>query len=230
MSVQTIPQLLNRQFGYGVGSLSPDCSQFLLSMPKNASSYLLDWAGRHGWDTAIVGDNCAWDRVTEMIVVLRDPLERWISGIAQYLNTYILNVEGPNGPIYGVENMTEHDYPISASTWIDGYNQNTERLIFDLISRFDDHTWPQCELFENLLPGVQRKYFYLDQDFDTTIGQYLNFEPHNNLDRNHGGSNQNIQKLQEFFQHRLNIRPELAQRVRKAYARDYELIKQVFNK
>lgn len=224
-----IVQLNNRGFGYGTGLLSTDCSRFLLNMPKNASSYLLDWAGRNGWTMATVGDDCSWDQVHEMIVVLRDPLDRWISGISQYLNTYILSVFGPNGPIYDHKEITVHDNSLTADEWIQQYNQSTERLIFDLISRFDDHTWPQCELFENLLPSVPRKFFYLDNNFDTTISTYLNFKPESDLDRNHSGLNQNIKKLQEFFKHRLNIRPELEHRVRKAYARDYELIKQVFN-
>ncbi len=225
-----IAQLSNRGFGYGTGSLNPVCSKFIVNMPKNASSYLLDWAGRHDWSMATVGDNCNWDQVQEMIVILRDPLDRWISGMAQYLNTYILSVFGPNGPIYNDNELTPHDNSLTADEWIQQYNQSTERLVFDLISRFDDHTWPQCELFENLLPGVSRKYFYLDKNFDAMISTYLNFEPASDLDRNHSGSNQNIKKLQEFFKHRLNIRPELEQRVIKAYARDYELIKQVFNK
>jgi len=224
-----IAQLANRGFGYGTGSLSPDCSQFILNMPKNASSYMLDWAGRHGWTMATVGDSCNWDQVQEMIVVLRNPLDRWISGIAQYLNTYILSVVGPNGPVYNISDSTAYDKKLTAEDWIEQYNQATERIVFDLISRFDDHTWPQCELFENLLPNVNRKYFYLDRDFDTKISAYLNFEPYVDLDRNQSNANQNIQKLQEFFKHRLNTRPELRERVQKAYARDYEIIKQVFN-
>jgi len=224
-----ITQLANRGFGYGTGSLSPDCSQFVLNIPKNASSYVLDWAGRHGWSMATVGDSCSWDQVQEMIVVLRDPLDRWISGMAQYLNTYILSVVGPNGPIYNASDSTSYDKKLTAEDWIKQYNQATERIVFDLVSRFDDHTWPQCELFENLLPNVDRRYFYLDKDFDATISAYLNFEPYNDLDRNHSNANQDIQKLQEFFKHRLNTRPELKQRVIKAYARDYGIIKQVFN-
>ena len=224
-----ITQLANRGFGYGTGSLSPDCSQFILNMPKNASSYMLDWAGRHGWTMAIVGDSCNWDQVQEMIVVLRNPLDRWISGIAQYLNTYILSVVGPNGPVYNISNSTAYDKKLTAEDWIEQYNQATERIVFDLISRFDDHTWPQCELFEDILPNVKRKYFYLDRDFDSTISAYLNFEPYVDLDRNQSNASQDIQKLQEFFKHRLNTRPELRERVQKAYARDYEIIKQVFN-
>ena len=139
-----IAQLTNRGFGYGTGSLSPDCSQFILNMPKNASSYMLDWAGRHGWTMATVGDSCSWDQLQEMIVVLRDPLNRWISGIAQYLNTYILSIVGPNGPVYNISDSTTYDKKLTAEDWIEQYNQATERIIFDLISRFDDHTWPQC--------------------------------------------------------------------------------------
>ena len=190
---------------------------------------MLDWTGRHGWTMATVGDSCDWHRVQEMIVVLRDPLSRWISGIAQYLNTYILSVVGPNGPVYNVSDSTPHDKQLTAEEWIEQYNQSTERVIFDLISRFDDHTWPQCELFENLLPTVDRKYFYLDNNFNTVISAYLNFDPYVDLDRNQSSDSQDIQKLQEFFKHRLNTRPELKQRVIKAYARDYEIIKQVFN-
>lgn len=190
---------------------------------------MLDWAGRHDWTMATVGDSCDWHQVQEMIVVLRDPLNRWISGIAQYLNTYILSVVGPNGPVYNISDATPYDKQLTAEDWIGQYNQATERVIFDLISRFDDHTWPQCELFEHILPNVSRKYFYLDSNFNTAISAYLNFEPYVDLDRNQSDASQDIQKLQEFFKHRLNTRPELKQRVIKAYARDYEIIKQVFN-
>ena len=224
-----IAQLASRGYGYGSGILSPDHDRFLVNIPKNASSYMLDWAGRHGWTMATVGDSCNWDQVQEMIVVLRNPLDRWISGIAQYLNTYILNVVGPNGPVYNISDLTAYDKKLTAEDWIEQYNQATERIVFDLISRFDDHTWPQCELFENLLPNVKRKYFYLDRDFDATISTYLNFEPYVDLDRNQNDANQDIQKLQEFFKHRLNTRPELRERVQKSYACDYEIIKQVFN-
>jgi hypothetical protein len=164
-----------------------------------------------------------------MIVVLRDPVERWISGIAQYINTYILSVEGPNGPIYNVQDMTQYDSPMSAEEWIQNYNQNTERLLFDIITRFDDHVWPQHELFENLLPTVTRKFFYLNSNFDSKISQYLGFAPVTTLDRNRGNAQTNIAKLQDFFRSRLSVRPELQQRIKDAYFQDYKLIREIFN-
>jgi len=224
-----IEQLSNRGFGYGAGSLSPDCSKFIINIPKNASSYMLDWAGRHGWTSGIAGDNCSWHLVKEMIVVLRDPLDRWYSGIAQYLNTYILSVQGPNGPIFPNDPCTEFDKTMTANEFIANYNQVVERLIFDQINRFDDHVWPQVEFFSNILPDVPRKYFWLDSNFNENISNYLQFARLNNLDTNSGTNNINMITLQKFFKQRLSIRPEIQARVQKAYAQDYALIKTIFN-
>lgn len=217
-----IPQLVDRGFGYGSGTLSPELSQFIVNIPKNASSYMLDWARRHQWMTTVADDHS--DTITEMIVILRDPLDRWISGIVQYLNTYILSVQGPNGPVFPDEPYSPHNWPMDAVQWIDAYNQTTERLIFDVVNRFDDHVWPQHEFVENLLPAVKRKYFLLDHNFDAAIADYLGFAPYSDLDSNSAGNNANMRLLQKFFVDRLQQRPDLAQRVIKAYAKDYELI------
>jgi hypothetical protein len=217
-----IPQLVDRGFGYGSGTLSPELSQFIVNIPKNASSYMLDWARRHQWMTTVADDHS--DTITEMIVILRDPLDRWVSGIVQYLNTYILSVQGPNGPVFPDEPYSPHNWPMDAVQWIDGYNQTTERLIFDVVNRFDDHVWPQHEFVENLLPAVKRKYFLLDHNFDAAIADYLGFAPYSDLDSNSASNNANMRLLQKFFVDRLQQRPDLAQRVIKAYAKDYELI------
>jgi len=217
-----IPQLVDRGFGYGSGTLSPDLSQFIVNIPKNASSYMLDWARRHQWMTTVADDHS--DTITEMIVILRDPLDRWVSGIVQYLNTYILSVQGPNGPVFPDESYSPHNWPMDAVQWIDAYNQTTERLIFDVVNRFDDHVWPQHEFVENLLPAVKRKYFLLDHNFDVAIVDYRGFAPYPDLDSNSAGNNANMRLLQKFFVDRLQQRPDLAQRVIKAYAKDYELI------
>jgi hypothetical protein len=183
---------------------------------------MLDWARRHQWMTTVADDHS--DTITEMIVILRDPLDRWVSGIVQYLNTYILSVQGPNGPVFPDEPYSPHNWPMDAVQWIDGYNQTAERLIFDVVNRFDDHVWPQHEFFEDLLPAVKRKYFLLDRNFDATIADYLGFAPYSDLDSNSASSNANMRLLQKFFVDRLQQRPDLAQRVIKAYAKDYELI------
>ena len=218
-----IEQLASRGYGYGSGILSPDHDRFLVNIPKNASSYMLDWANRHGWTSAVVVDS---NDIKEIIVCVRDPVQRWVSGVGQYLTSYVLNVTGA----YSWETGPgPDDQQISGDDFIVNYNQVVERLLFDNLARLDDHVWPQIEFFENLLPTVPRKFFYIDQDFDQRIGKYLGFDPISNLDRNRADSNPNTHKIQPFIRHRLNTRPELEQRVRKTYARDYELIKQIFN-
>ena len=219
-----IEQLASRGYGYGSGILSPKRTQFLINIPKNASSYMLDWANRHGWTSAVIDHS---NNIDEMIVCIRDPVQRWVSGVGQYLTSYVLNVTGA----YSWETGPgPSDQQISGDDFIADYNQVVERLLFDNLARLDDHVWPQIEFFENLMPTVPRKFFYIDQDFDQNIGEYLGFLPVDNLDRNRADTNPDTYKIQTFFRHRLNTRPELEQRVRKAYARDYELIKQVFNK
>ena len=221
-----IKQLAERGYGYGSGLLSPDRSRFIVNIPKNASSYLLDWSNHHGWTSAEINNKDYPLTLKELIVVMRDPLARWISGIGQYLNGYVLHVTGAyswdTGP-------GPNDKQISADTFIEEYNQVVERLVFDNLSRFDDHVWPQCEFFQELVPQVPRKFFYMNQNFDNDIGNYLRFAPITGLDQNRGESNLEIKKVQQFIRSRLNIRPELVERVQRAYAQDYKIIQQVFN-
>ena len=218
-----IEQLLARRgYGYGSGLISPDHKTFIVNIPKNASSFLLDWTTKNGWGTTVIKDQI----LPELIVVLRDPVERWISGISQYINTYILSVHGPNGPIFPGDPITEFDYVMTAEDFIDTYNQTTERLLFDVIFQFDDHVWPQCDFFKNL-KAHQQTYFYVDQTFTEKISCYLNIDIVDNLDYNSSKSNTNMRNLQEFFTRRLQQRPELEQRIARAYSEDYQLIQTV---
>jgi hypothetical protein len=221
-----IPALCRRGFGHGSGVLSPDGRIFVVNIPKNASSYVLDWAYHHGW-RANMADHVT--QVSEMIVLLRDPIERWISGIAQYVNTYILSVHGPNGPVFPGDLITEHDYVMSVDTFCGQYTDATERVIIDNAARLDDHVWPQCEIIQDVLPAVPRRYFWVDPDLDYHLGQYLGWNKISGLSRNASSDNSNIQQLQQFFQQRLTQRPELRARLTKQYQNDYDLIDRVIH-
>lgn len=221
-----IKQLANRGFGYGTGLLNPGCSKFIVNMPKNASSFILDWANHHGWTQATVGDSCDWQNVKTMIVILRDPVQRWISGVAQYITSYILSNCGPNGPYYEQNNYTKH---IPAEEFIKQYNDIVDRLLFDNAVWLDDHVWPQHLIFENLLPGVPRQFFKFGPTLETELSKALQWEPVDNLDRNAGNTNNDTKKLQEFFSDHLNNRPDLVQRLQNFYQQDYKLIREIFN-
>ena len=185
---------------------------------------MLDWASRHGWAAAIAAD---YKSITELIVILRDPVDRWISGISQYITTYIQSVHGPNGPVLDGMTVTEQDYYLSADMFMTQYTDLTERLFIDSASRFDDHVWPQWEIIDGLLPDARRTYFYLDSGFNQRAAHYLGFRNLDGLDRNQGSNHAEQRKIQEFFQFRLQARPELKQRLIKHYDKDYQLISSV---
>lgn len=216
-----IPALARRGFGHGSGVVSPDGSVFVLNIPKNASSYVLDWSRRLGWQVA---DAESVPMVKQMIVLLRDPIERWISGIAQYINTYILSPYGPNGPVFPGELVTHWDYAMDAEQFITQYTDITERLIFDNAARFDDHVWPQSEIVKDVLPGITRHWFRVDQNLNQNLAQHLGWQHIEGLDRNSGNSNINTHRLQQFFRERLRQRPELISRLQRHYQQDLDLI------
>lgn len=221
-----IPALIDRKFGYGSGVIDPDHRRFLLNIPKNASSFMLDWTARHGWASSLI-NHCT--EIQEMIVILRDPVERWVSGMAQYVRSYILSVHGPNGPIFPNEKPTVFDYSMSGQDFCGLYNDLVERLIFDVIDRFDDHVWPQHELIPLVSPDVRVQYFFLDRDFNHRIGRYLNLHDMDDLDHNRGDSDVDVACVQRFLQGRLRLRPELQMRIAKKYKKDYDLISKVIH-
>jgi hypothetical protein len=152
-----IEQLASRGYGYGSGVISPGQDRFLVNIPKNASSYMLDWANRHGWSSVVIEPTSIWsNNITEIIVCVRDPVQRWISGVGQYLTSYVLNVTGA----YSWETGPgPNDQQISGDDFIADYNQVVERLLFDNLARLDDHVWPQVEFFENTAAATMSTAF-----------------------------------------------------------------------
>lgn len=220
-----IPALVSRGYKHKAGLLSPDHTRFIVGIPKNATSYTGDWAERFGWRPA--SSERAIPGIKELIVILRDPVDRWVSGISQYICTYILSVHGPNGPVFDEAEVTEHDYFISADTFIEQYTDLTERILFDSASRFDDHVWPQCELIDGVMFGIPRTYFIVSPNLTTQLSEYLALPIIEGLDRNSGQDNPEQKKIQEFIRDRISKRPELEVRLRRHYKTDYDLLNSV---
>lgn len=225
------PALKDRKYGYLSGLINPNKTKFILNIPKNASSYVQVWAKEYNWVPSSLA-NGQWQDVDQISIILRDPVERWVSGIAQYLKSYVLCPVGPNGPIMPNSPWAQHpsNAALSGQKFIELYNLLTERLIFDNVYRFDDHVWPQHAFFQDLRPDVERKYFFLDQTFDKKFATHHGLLPSVGVDRNEGSADADTKQLQDFFRNILNTRPDLLERVKLAYKEDYDLIKQEFNK
>ena len=215
--------LATKGFTYGSGLISPDHTRFIVNIPKNASSYLLNWSQQNQWSVGSVADFS--QTIKEMVVVLRDPEERWVSGFAQYVSGNILHAKR----FYSTSTGPGKDFQyMSAQEFIKNYNALTERLVFDNLELFDDHVWPQQVFFKNLLPNVPRKYFYINDKFNQCVQEYLNFLiPSADLDRNDSNNDLDKKLIKQFINTRLNQVTELRTTIHEAYADDYQLIKQI---
>jgi hypothetical protein len=194
-----------------------------VNIPKNASSYLLSWSQQNGWS---VGSATEFSHtIKEIIVVLRDPEQRWVSGLAQYVSGNILHAKR----FYSIDTGPGKDFQyMSAQEFIKNYNPLIERLMFDNLELFDDHVWPQQVFFKNLLPTVPRKYFYINDKFDQCVQTYFNFSsPGPDLDRNDSNNDVDKKLIKQFINTRLDQITELRTIIHKAYADDYQLIEQI---
>jgi len=216
-----IPSLERRQFGYGSGMISPNQMMFIVDIPKNASSFLNLWLSQYGWGAAVARNH--EHRISEMIVILRDPLDRWISGISQYLNGWILHAKSFDDIKHAPRK--DHRY-LDAESFISCYNTVTERLIFDNLERYDDHVWPQSEIIQNLLPSKNKRFFCINHGWEDRLAQHLGLPGPQNVDKNSASQHRDQQILQDFFRARIKDDPNLENMIVNRYRRDYELIEE----
>ena len=191
---------------YGECMSLPGKDLMYVYIPKNASSWtkpnLQDW----GWEFY----NYHTDQLNKTaIVVLRDPVDRWISGFATYASSWIL------GKDYGSDHFVED------------YNSLSDRLIFDNLV-FDDHTTPQSNFVE-FLPKVKPvTHFRLGKDTVANISRYaqqnLNIS---DVDANVSEDHYDQQQISKFIRNRLTNRPDLIERINEQYANDFNLIDSV---
>lgn len=204
--------------------ISPNLLMFVLNIPKNASSFIQAWTEQFGWKANLY--HTQEHRITEAIIILRDPIDRWISGITQYLQSYILHAKGTYDLDQG---PGAQDQYMSATDFVDRYNDVVHRLIYDNLDRFDDHVWPQNELVQGILENKRRVYYYLDPTLEDRLSQHFGIPKVSNLSRNAGSDSTDGRLLQEFFKEMLHLRPDLRKRVMQRYQQDYELIDRVFD-
>lgn len=202
---------MRRGYRPGGGMLSPDGKTFVLNIPKNASTYATNVLRANGWEHSDIMHIVNSRRThVKCVVLLRDPVERWVSGFATYCASYVLG----------------HGY--GSKYFIRDYNDLTERIIFDNLV-FDDHTEPQSS-FVSQLTGQFDKQFVLIKggreklikNLSDAVGQELVVS---DVNQNLSEDNYDVKNIANFM--RDKITPTLQTKIFDMYYRDYEMLTQV---
>ena len=147
------------------------------------------------------------------MIILRDPVERWISGLVEYLLLVYLDTT------QSLNNLERHNITVDR--------------VFDQIA-FDAHTFPQSWFLQGL--GSQCEYILFDETKKSqlieTVSKYFTQKgiAHNwNISdyRHHDATSDQKRQLTEFYKQLLDNNPDLLLKVKNFYAQDYELINSV---
>jgi len=180
-----------------------------INIPKNASTNV-----RHAMlDKEFCGINLLnsafFPEHESATVVLRDPIERWISGITTYLDLYVAK-----------NDVGAFLYEIKNNKWF-------FELLFEKVT-FDDHTEKQT-YFLKPFDLSNCFYFYLDDMFEFRFTQFylgegikLNF---NHEFKNISSSNPVHSFFTEFLLDSRNLKYK--EKLKAHFAEDYELINSV---
>lgn len=186
---------------YGECMSHKDSDLMYVYIPKNASSWtkpnLRDW----GWEFF----NYRTDNLNKhALVVLRDPVERWLSGIAEYLTLYHKDMQRP---------------------W-----QETEAIIFDRVT-FDDHTEKQVKFLTGL-DTDNCTFIMCDSNYRANFSKFIAERLGDNRYYNYAYQHTsesciNRSRFKRIFTQILNNEPKYLERIREHFAEDYDLLKQI---
>jgi len=193
----------NKGHAFGECMSHVDSAFMYVYIPKNASSWtkpnLKDW----GWEFY----NYHTDGLNKTaIVVLRDPVERWLSGIAEYFTLYHDDVDG-------IE-----------------YNNGLRSIIFDRIT-FDDHTEKQVKFLQGL--DTERCIFLWCDDtyrtnFSHLVREHLGDNQYDRYEYQHVSENdQHRKRFKTIFKQLLDQEPMYLNKIKDYFEADYKLIEQI---
>lgn len=182
----------------------PDTDLMYVNIPKNASSWtkpnLKDWGWQHY--------NYHLDNLyhKHALIVLRDPVERWLSGIGEYMYLYHKNL----------------DLAHFSKCFFD--------LVFDKIS-FDDHTEQQV-LFLEKLNLKNCTFFWCGSNYRELFGKFLNDRGMPNqyakYDYQHVTETSPIRmQFKEIFKQTLDNNSKYIRQLKQHFSKDYHLIQSI---
>jgi len=178
-----------------------DSPYMYVYVPKNASSWTKPNLKDHGWEFY----NYKKDNLSKhALIVLRDPVERWISGIAEFLTLY--------HPTFALD------------------DDEIIELIFDRIT-FDDHTERQVYFLDGI-DTDDATFFWCDENYRKNFSQFMakNYGPnkYDRYDYQHVSENSpERKKFKKIFTDRINENDHFRNRLEEHFSIDYQLIKEI---
>jgi len=192
--------------GFAPGGMFFKDNLVYIPIPKNSSSYIGQLLLKNNWN---VGNFLTTDLTNkQLIILLRDPIDRWISGMSEYLCSSLLT----NG-------RTSDDI-------IKNWNNIVQDLVFDRVI-FDDHTEKQVYFIQSI-PIENCVFFNSAKQPEQAVKQYLT--THNVdlnidivIDRNQTHGNKYKEPLVDFLRDHLAQNPSLTNKLMNTYREDYTL-------
>ena len=110
---------------FGLGMKNPTNDLFYKQIPKNASSMIRKVLHTMNWQYELFDEHIIADGF-KTIVVLRDPFERWISGITEYLTLYFPNKKDLNDDLleFICSHVTFDDHTEKQIYFVNNLNKN----------------------------------------------------------------------------------------------------------
>lgn len=192
------------------GCISKDNQFCYIPIPKNASSECRQMFNEADWLQVYDASYLQDPQINEYVVILRDPTDHWVSGIAEFL-------VGAHSKL-GKENIKSNVSEEEVEQFI------VSPLFRNILSNFvifDAHTLPQC----CFLRGIRLekiKFFYFDSTVINRVSEYTGVQ-YTATNANQSLTNPKktiiITKLKEM----LNNDPELQRVIDMHYEADYKL-------
>jgi|688.fasta_scaffold574623_1 hypothetical protein len=178
-------------------------------IPKNASTNIRAAIKNSDFQSIVFLDKMQQLKPQSTVVVLRDPIDRWISGITTYLNLYVIK---KNNVLNFLKEIKK--------------DKNFLDLLFEKIT-FDDHTEKQI-YFLQPFDKSQCTFFYIDDKIEFRLTQfYLGEGLKISFDKNHMNHRKN-DPVHEFFTTFLfdAYNHNYMEKLKEHFREDYNLISQ----
>ena len=191
----------NKGHQYGLCYVNPTSSLKYVNIPKCASTWTRQVFESLGWHMDIYRDHQSI-RDLDSIVVLRDPVDRWLSGVCEYFTLYHPDIDTRQ------------------------FNTAFFELLTDRVA-FDDHTDKQVYFIDDLDLG-KCKFFMCDGGYRDKFSAYMTSlgvsNTYNQIDYKHTTSASPLRaKFKKIFEPVLHD-SKYMNRIKAYYAEDYELI------